>query len=113
MKPQGLDLNEHGIESGVTAPQARNFAFLGHKGVKISLLFSIFYLPGTCRDFRFTVFFLGGGAKDMLAPPSRPLGRGHGRVGPPLDPPVVRSGKQKRPCIKAHLLKKKMTDWTL
>ena len=34
MPPQGLNLNEYGIESGVAAPQARKFAFLGFRSVE-------------------------------------------------------------------------------
>ena len=61
MPPQGLYLNEYGIESGGTAPQARNFAFLGHLSVKISFPFIRFYLPGPWRDHRLA--FWGEGAK--------------------------------------------------
>ena len=52
MPPQGLNLNEYGIESGVTAPQARKFAFLGHKSAKISFLL---------------IRFLGGRVAEWLA----------------------------------------------
>ena len=68
MPPQGLNLNEYGIESGVTAPQARKFAFLGHKSAKISFLVIRYYLPSAWRDFRLAVFLWGGGANYMLAP---------------------------------------------
>ena len=82
MPPQGLNFNENGIESGVTAPQARNFAFLGHKSAKISFLFIRFLLTRHLARLWFGVFFFGGGGNDMLAPPSRLLG-GHGRIAPP------------------------------
>ena len=85
MPPQGLDLNEYGIESGVTAPQARNFAFLDHKGVKISLFFFHFIFT---RDLPRLSFGRFGGVKRHVAPPpSRPLG-GAWPDWPPLDPPV-------------------------
>ena len=61
MPPQGLNLNEYGIESGVTAPQAQNFAFLGHKSAKISFLLIRF--PFTRRLARLSFGFLGGGGK--------------------------------------------------
>ena len=47
MPPQILNLNEYGIEGSVSAQQARNFAFLGHKSIKISLFSFISYLSGT------------------------------------------------------------------
>ena len=62
----GLNLNEYGIESEVTAPQSQNFAFLGHKSAKISFTFIRFYLPGAWRDYRLA--FWGRGPNDMLAP---------------------------------------------
>ena len=61
MLPQGLNLNEHGIESGVTAPQALKFAFLGHKSAKISFLLIRFIF--TRRLARLSFDVLGGGSE--------------------------------------------------
>ena len=49
MPPEVLNLNVYGIEGGVTASQARNFAFLGHKSLKnvfVFLPFPIYQAPG-------------------------------------------------------------------
>ena len=89
MPPQSLNLNEYGIESGGTAPQARNFAFLGHKSAKISFLFTRFLFIRRLVRLSFGIFFWVG-ANDMLAPL---LGFfwGMARLPLPLDPPVLRS----------------------
>ena len=59
MPPQGLNLNEYGTESWVTAPQPRNFAFLGHV-----CFCSTYILTGAWLDFRLA--FGGEGANDSL-----------------------------------------------
>ena len=66
MPPQGLNLNEYGIEGGVTAPQARKFAFLGHKSAKISFLLIRFLFTRLLARLSFGV--LGRGPNDMLPP---------------------------------------------
>ena len=51
-----MNLNEHGSESGVTAPQAQNFAFLGHKVVKnlfVLLPFPFYQAPAVTFVWRF------------------------------------------------------------
>ena len=65
MQPQGPDLNECEIESGVTAPQARNFAFVCHTTAIISFfhLFPTYQAPGATFVWRF-----GEAPNDMLAP---------------------------------------------
>ena len=62
MPPQGLNLNEYGDESGVIAPQARNFVFLSHRSVEISLFFFHFLLIRRLARLSFGVLG-GGGAK--------------------------------------------------
>ena len=77
MRPQGLNLNEYGIESGVTAPQARNFAFLSHRSVKISLFFFHFLFTRSLARLSFRLLGkpndslgdLGGGWAWPLWPP--------------------------------------------
>ena len=64
MPLQGLNHNEYWIESGVPAPQARNFAFLGHSSVKTCLFF--FHLLFTRRLARISFGRLGEGANDSL-----------------------------------------------
>ena len=66
MPPQGLNLNEYETEGSVSAPQARNFAFLGLKSVKLSIFFFHFLL--TMRLARLPFGLGGGGAKEMLPP---------------------------------------------
>ena len=84
--PLGLNLNECGTESGVTAPQARNSAFLGHTSVKISFIFPfpIYQAPGATP---FWTFLWGG--RQMICCPLQDFG-GHGRIAPP--PPGSASG---------------------
>ena len=62
MPLQSLNLNEDGNESGVTAPQARNFAFLDYRSVKTSffLPFPIHQAPGATFVWPFGE---GGGGK--------------------------------------------------
>ena len=57
---QGLNLDEYGNESGVTAPQARNLEFLSHGCVEISLFFFLFLFQALGVSF---VWGLGGGGK--------------------------------------------------
>ena len=69
MPLQGLNLNEYGIESGVSAPQARNFTFLGRRSAKIFFLFIGFLLPRRLARLSFgVIFFFWGGANDMFPP---------------------------------------------
>ena len=68
MPPQGLSPNKYGIDSGVTAPQTRNYAFLGHISDKIFVLFIHFLFTRCLARLSFSVFFWGGGVNDMLAP---------------------------------------------
>ena len=83
MPLQGLNFNEYGIERGVAAPQARNFAFLAHERVKISFLFIRFLFTRRLARLSFGVL---GGPNHMLAPLLDFLG---GIAGlPPLDPAV-------------------------
>ena len=58
--PPHVSLNEHGSESGVTATQAQNYDFLGHKVVKnlfVLLPFPIYQAPAATFVWHF------GGAK--------------------------------------------------
>ena len=64
MPPQSLNLNEYGSESGVPVLQARNFAFLGHESVKITL----FFFGSLC--FSFGKKFRGGGGLICIAAPA-------------------------------------------
>ena len=48
---QGLNLNEDGSESGVSAPRAQNFAFLGHKIVKNLFLLPFIIYQATAATF--------------------------------------------------------------
>ena len=72
MPPQGLNLDECGIESGSSAPQAQNFAFLGHKSTKIFFLFIHFPFTKRLARLSFGVVCVRvcvwGGANDALAP---------------------------------------------
>ena len=72
MLSQGLNLDEYVNERVVTAPQARNFAFLSHRSVEISLFSSISYLSGAWRDFRLA--FWDKSPRHMIV--SEPLGGG-------------------------------------
>ena len=60
MPPQGLNLNECGIGSDGTAPQARNFAFLSHRSVKTSLFVFHFLFIRRLSRLSFRLFFWGG-----------------------------------------------------
>ena len=93
MLPQGLNLDEYGNKSGVTAPQARNFVFLSHRKVEISYVSSISYLSGAWRDFRLA--FEEG--DQMIV--SEPFG-GHDPFAPPphLDPPVTQNMGSNSSC---------------
>ena len=81
LPPQGLNLNEYLIESWVTAPQAPNFAFLGHKSAKISFLCIRFLFTRPVARLSFGVFFLGGGK--LYVGPLLGFWGGHGRIAPP------------------------------
>ena len=83
--PQGLNLNEYGIESEVTALQVRNIVFLGRKRAKIFFLFIRLLFTRRLARLSLGVFLEGG--QMVCCPPSR-LG-GHGRIAPPPDPPVA------------------------
>ena len=76
MPPQSRNLKEYGKESGVTAPQARNFVFFSHRSVEICVFlpFPIYQAPGVTFVWRF------GGPNDSLGAFG---GGGHGPFGPP------------------------------
>ena len=97
MPPQGLKVNKYRTKRGVTAPQARNFAFLGHKSAKISFLFIRFLFTRRLAQHSFNFFSGGGGANDMLAPLPGFLG---GMAG--LPPPWIRQ------CCEANKKTKQM-----
>ena len=84
MPPQYLNLNGYGTESGVSAPQAQNLAFLGHKSVKIALFFSGSLCTSFGKNLRgggglIYITALSGPARGRLSPLPSP---------PPLDPLV-------------------------
>ena len=60
MLVEGLNLNEYGTESWVTAPQTRNFPFLDHKSVKMSLLYFHFLFTRRLARLSFGLFWGGG-----------------------------------------------------
>ena len=85
MPPQGLNLNEYGIERGVAAPQVRNFAFLAHERVEISFRFIRFLFTRRLARLSYGVFF-GGGGKSYVGPLLDFFGGIAGLA--PLDPAV-------------------------